>query len=440
MSETPAPDVVGVVVEQALGPGIDFERTRAGDLVGRRARRGGAWLGFDRAALAGSDDGTGRAVPVLVAVPSSTFPGARLEVGIVGGWCRDGRLVLVGAPPAAPPPLPAIARVVAGMDDGATWLGPAPAALEVLRARQRYRERESHARVRAGRAWLPGGILRPEAARFATPHSQAEYRLSRLPPRFLRGFEGLLDDEERLLYWVERRALLDVGVLGRLRRRDRRAALLALTDRQLLWIVDHTQPDQYLSDWGIDVELVPVERVVGTECTARGEEVTLRVETVAGPRSYRLPAELTAEVRVIRDLLHRFTPGAAGALPRRRYPLEPVAFDREAAERFGQGQDASTLHREALMRGDVLAFLFNPRRPGHRSREVLVLRPTAVELDATDRIVVGLAEVPAIELTLSPLIARVSFGPAVRIAYPGPLADRAASFVRLARRAVADIA
>ena len=45
-------------VEAALGPGVDFERAE-GELRGVRARAGGVWLGFDRAAVTETDDGRG---------------------------------------------------------------------------------------------------------------------------------------------------------------------------------------------------------------------------------------------------------------------------------------------------------------------------------------------------------------------------------------------
>jgi hypothetical protein len=432
--------LVTVEIEQALGPGIDFERDRGAVLVGRRVRAGGAWLGFDRGALVDSDDGLGRRVPVLVALPTSTFTGARLEVELCGGWSSKAGTILVGTPPGGPTPVPSLALIAGGLDERATWFDREAAALETLRAHQRYREREGHARISGGRAWHPFGALPPEVARFATPHSSAEYSLARLPPRFLRGLEGLLDDDERILYWIERPMLTDLGIVRRLRGRvDRRAALLALTDRQLLWIVDHAQPDRYLSDWGVDVESVPVERVLAGGCAERGESVELTVTTPAGIRRYGLPIELRDEVRVMRDLIERFAPDAAGSLPRRRYELEAIAFDPETAARFGQEADARRLRETALGADEVLAFLFAPRRPGHRLAAALILRPGGVELASADRrTALELGEVLAISLTLSPLVGRLSFGARVGISYPAPLVDRGSAFVRLARKAIAN--
>lgn len=433
--------LVTVDVEQALGPGVDFERGRGMALVGRRARTGGPWLGFDRAALVDSDDGLGRRVPVLVAVPASTFRGARIEAELIGCWGWGEARILVARVDGGPVPLPALARIAGGLGEDARWFDRDAAELEALRAHQRYRERESHTRISGGRAWHAVGELPPEVARFATPHSSAEYSLARLPPRFVRGLEGLLDDDERVLYWVERPMLNDVGLFRRLRQRvDRRAALLVLTDRQLLWIVDHAQPDRYLSDWGVDVELVPIERVLRSNCAERGDSVELTIAVSGGARRYALPIELRDEIRIMRDLIGRFTPPAAGSRPRRRYEVEAVAFDPETAARFRQQAEAQSLLARATRDGEVLAFVFSPRRPEQRSPAALILRPAVIELASTGRCTsLSLDDVTAVGLTLSPLVGRLSFGARFEMAYPAPLVATGAAFVRLARKAIANL-
>ncbi len=430
-----------VEVEQALGPGVDFEHDGHLGLLGRRARRVAPWPGLDRAALLDTDDGGGRRLPVLVAVPASTFAGARLAVELVGGW-RDGRrTVLLGRIRGAAMPLPAIARIAAGVPDAATWLDGDAARREAREAGRRHRERRAHARIMGGRAWQPAGALPPELARSATPHSRAEYRLSRLPPRFLRGLGGLLDDDERILYWIERPLLVDRSLVQRLRGdRDPRAALLVLTDRQLLWLVDHARPDRYLSDWGVDVELIPVERVRGAAVARSGDSLSLSVATVAGGRSYRLPVELDAEAGVMRDLLASFTPGAARSLPLRRYEVAAIAFDDEPAERYGQVPEARRLHALATASGEVTAALYSPARPGQRLPAMLLLRPSALELvvDEATHARIGLAEVVSIRLTLSPLVGEISIGSAIRVTYPAPISAGATAVVRLARRMLAN--
>lgn len=431
--------LVTVEIEQALGPGVDFIAEPGDPVVGHRARMGGVWLGFDRGALVGSDDGSGRRVPVLVASPVSTFDGARLRVELTGGWRTGGRTTLVGRVPGASMPIAAFALVVGGLDQRATPLDTAAAVEEARRARRRDRQRRSQDRIRDGRAWQPADLLPPERARFATPHSAAEYRLRRLPPRFVRGLEHLLDDDERVLYWVERPLARDVGIAQRLRGAgDRRAALLMLTDRQLLWMVDHARPDRYLSDWGVDIDLVPTERLQAVRESRRTTMVELTVSTTAGGRSYHLPAELADEVRLMGALLRRFLPGGP-PLPRRRYGLDPIAFDASIAAPFGQVAEARALLDAAVGDGEVLAFLFSPRRKGQRSPEALVLRPTSVEVVGGRRAArLALEGIASISLTLSPLVGRLSFGPGVAVTYPAPLAEHGAALTRLARRAIAD--
>jgi hypothetical protein len=402
--------------------------------------------------LLDTDDGHGRRLPILVAVPASTFTGARLSVELAGGWRERGRTVLLGRLEGTAVPPPDLARIAADVAPEATWLDPGEAGREARAAGRRYRERRAHARIMDGRAWQPAGALPPELARFATPHSAAEYRLTKLPPRFLRGLEGLLDDDERVLYWIERPVVADLGVVRRLRGDvDRRAALLALTDRQVLWLIDHARPDRYLSDWGVDVELIPVERVRGANIGLRGEEVCVTLTTQAGERVHRLPAELEAEARVMRDLLAAFTPAAARDLPLRRYTVAPIPFEAEPAERFAQASEARRAYESAAAMGEVVAALYSPARPGQRRPASLLLRPSELELvgggaprtgsrgrSPRAETVVPLGAVVSIRLTLSPMVGEISIDPGIRMAYPAPISDHATAFVRLARKVLAN--
>ncbi len=431
-----------VEVEQPLGPGLDFERDVHGQLLARRARAGGPWFGVDRAALVESDDGSGRALPVLVAVPVSTHVGARIEASLVGGWQDGARATLVAAVAEVSVPVRPVLAAVARVGPGAIWI-EADEAERIARAAQlRHRQRRSHARIVGGRAWDAPAGAPIELARFTTPHSAAEYRLSRLPPRFVRGLQDLLDDEERLLYSIERPAIVEAGLIDRIRGLDRRAALLALTDRQLLWVVDHAQPDQYLSDWGVDVELIPVERLLGTEMGAVDGQLELVVVTPVGQRRHRLPAELRPEIEVLRALAARFAPVPGSSRPRRFYPLERIPFDEEAAARFGEAQQARELLADVLADPEVLAVAYNPRRPGVAEPAALCVRRDAIELlDRRRKVRVELADVAALSITLSPLIARVAVigsGPRIEVSFPGPFADRVAALLRLARRALAN--
>ncbi len=427
-------------VDAALGPGLDYELID-NRLVGTRARPGGVWLGLDRAAVIESDDGAGRQLAAVVAVPASTFAGCRLRARLVGAWRDGGRLVVVAHVNGTPPPLPPLARLVAELPEDAIWLDGAAASEEVARAYRRYRERRAHARILGGKAWLGTGIA-VERSRFTTPHSSAEYRLDRLPPRYLRGLHGLLDDDERLLYAIERPELRDAGMVDRLVRRvDRRAALLALTDRQLLWAVDHADPDRYLQDWGVDVEVVPVERVERADL-APDAPATLVVATAASTTTYRLPDELASEASVMTRLLRRFTPPAAGARPRRVYQVPEVEPDAKALDAFGQAEDARLAVEAARAMRPIAAAFFDPRRTRVRRSSLLALDDAGIELRTGEQVErIGLDDVASLGITLSALVGRlVVTGRSSRIdlRFPAPLAGGAAAWLRSARRAVAN--
>ena len=160
-----------VEVEEAAGPGVELEPVgpRGGGLVVRRARRGGLWLGFDRAVVIDSDDGRGRALRVLVAVPGSTFAGCHIEARLWGALQAGQQTLLVATVADHPPPSEPIIRAAAGMPPEAVWREPEAAAVIAHDARVAYRERSSHARLTGGRAWRTPEGLPPEAARWNTP-------------------------------------------------------------------------------------------------------------------------------------------------------------------------------------------------------------------------------------------------------------------------------
>ena len=450
----PVPTIT-VEVEDALGPGLEIEVDAASHRpTARRYRPGGVWLGFDRATLVASDDGAGTALAVLVALPISSFRGCRMEVELVAALEDRGRVVLVAALPGTRVPPEPLVRAAAGLAPDAVLLPAAEAGRLAVAARRVYRERAGRARIVGGLAWRRPEGLPPEAARWNTPHSAAEYRLDRLPPRFVRGLEGLLDDDERLLYAVERPGDTDAGLLDRLRRPgERRAALLLLTDRQLLWLVDHADPGRYLMDWGVDAELIPVERLTGPvedpEPGTVGWSTDANAATAAGPaaaagasRTVRLAPELAAEARVMQAFIGRFA--ARPALhPVRRYPVVPLAPDPELAGRFGQADEAASVSRRLEERiGPLDAFLYSPRRQGQRQPAALGLGRESLAL-IRGRIVdtVAIGSLGAIKLAMSPLVGRIALrtpGRELTLTYPAPLGAVAAHLVRLTRRAWAN--
>ncbi len=425
-----------VEVTEPLGPGLDVEVGAEGSPVVVRARPGPAFPGFDRGFLVDSDDGSGRSVRAVVALPASSHRGCRIAVRWQGVVRDDQGPILVGDIEAGPAAAAqALRALVAG---GATEVGRADEAARLAHAaRLRFRERRAGRRIVGGRAWeLPDAGI--ERARFTTAHALPSYALSRLPPRYVRALERLLDPGERVLYAVERPFAGTGGVWRRAGIRDRRAAILALTDRQAAWVVDHADPDRFLSDWGVDATCVPVERLHRATATVAGRWATLRLETDAGCSEHRLPAELAAEVRVFAELAARFTPNAAGSLPRRTYADPGEEIDWSRMDAFGES--ASVRELAAGVGDRPLAVLPSPARPGHRRTCAWVLDWDGVAVvgrGAVER--VALDDIHAVSLVLSPLEGRAELlgRRPIRLDVPAPYADVAAAFARALRRRLA---
>lgn len=432
---------IPIDVEDALGPGVDIEfDLTSGRPVARRARNRGPWLGLDRGSVVDTDDGHGRRLPALIGLPASTFAGCRIEARVCGALSRaGGPPIIVTVVPGAELPVRPIVEAVARLESS-SWLDGAAAQRRVGEARSLFRERRARRRIVDGRAWSADASTSPFIDRFSTPHSLAEYSLAGLAPRFLRGLDGLLDADERVLYWVERPQLHDLSIVERVRGRiDRRAALLLLTDRQLLWLVDHAQPDVYLSDWGVDVEAVPIENLTSVAVAEADTTVSLEIETGRGTSAYALPSELGPEVHTAARLAERFLPRTGGWLPRRKYSIEPVEFDGDEPGIFGQEIEADRLRG---MVGEPLGFVFSPRRDGQRTAAGMAVDRGAVHLlSGSAQRTSALAGVHAVRLVLSPLIGRVAVvgGDApLELVFPATFSRSAANFVRLVRRLAAN--
>jgi len=439
----PAGPTVRVEVEEALGPGLDYrEDLGRGGVVVSGSRNGTLWLGVDRAFLVDSDDGRGRALPVLLALPSSSFVGARIDAELAGGYAEPSGSVLVARLPGAQLPVDPVLRAAGGVGPEARWLDARQATARAGAARRGFRERRSRGRITGGRAWLPPEGA-PEGA-LQGIYSHAERSLDRLPPRFLRGLEGMLDLDERLHYSIERPWLSEPSLLERARRRDRRSGLLLLTDREVLWLVDHANPDSYLSDWGVDAEMLPVEQLTGVRVQDGADALHLAFDTPAGSHRVTLPIELESDVRVFEALATRFLPDRNGDRLRRTYELKPVEFEEETADRFHQLAEARALEAEARRDArELLAFLYSPRREGQRQRLGLWLSPSEVGLlgPRSERLATG--DLTSAGISLSPLTARIRLragSRALSFPYPGPLAVHGVAFFRLLRRAWANAA
>ncbi len=438
--KAPAPHLVLVEVEEALGPGLDYARdTERGGIVVSGARGGSLWLGADRGFLVDSDDGHGRAMPVLIALPASSFPGARIDAELVGGYSEASGLVLVARLPGASLPIHAALRTVGRLSPGVAWIDARHAAERAAAARRAFRERRGRGRIVGGLAWRPPEGLSHDLLRAGGVYSKAERALDRLPPRFVRGLEGMLDPDERLHYSIERPWRSDAGLIGRVRRgRDHRSGLLLLTDRQILWLMDHSNPNSYLFDWGVDLDMVPVEQLTGVRVEDGRDGLRLVLETPGGRHHVALPVEMEADVRAFESLTSSFLPERNHDRMRRIYTAEAIDFVEETAERFHQLDEARTL-REAGRReaGELLAFVYSPRREGQSHPLGLWLSPSEVGVvgPKPERLAIG--ELRSVGILLSPLIARVSLrGPerTLTFTYPAPLAAHGAKLVRLLRR------
>jgi hypothetical protein len=435
-----SPRTFPVEVEEALGPGLEYAHDLDRGIYLTGVRQGGLWLGVDRGFLVDSDDGRGRRVPVLVALPSSSFPGARIEVELTGGFGGP-RDVLVGRAADVSVPIEPFLRTAGRLDGDARWVGATRAAAIATAARRAYRERKGRGRITGGRAWQPPQERSSLLASSAF-YSSAERSLDTLPPRYRRALDGLLDSGERIHYSVRRPWRLDSGLADRLRRGDRRSGLLLLTDREILWLVDHSNPDSYLSDWGVDVELLPIESLRRLSVESRRGEVRLAFEG-GGQLHVALPFELEAEGHAVATLAERFLPERNTSRLRRRYQTEPIAFAEETAARFGRLEEGLEMleaaRREA---GQVKAFLFSPRREGQRRSLGLWLAPDAIGLLGPKPARIPLASLTGVRMSLSPLSAAIAIRSAagtIGFPYPGSLTVHGAAFVKLLRSMWANV-
>jgi hypothetical protein len=84
-----------IEIDEPMGPGVEFDANVDGiGSTARRARVRGPWLGLDRGHLVDTDDGSGRAVPALIALAASGDEARRIVAGLDGeilGWLASPR-------------------------------------------------------------------------------------------------------------------------------------------------------------------------------------------------------------------------------------------------------------------------------------------------------------------------------------------------------------
>ncbi len=427
---------VWVQVEEPRGRGVDLAWEPGRGIVIAGTRDTASWLGLDRGSAEGTDAGDGSRLAAVVSLGASSSAGAWVQASVEGGLLHDGRLVVVLRGPGGGPPVAAIARVAAGTTPDARWLDARSTEREVRRSRERYRRRRSADRRVDQPAWLPKGMgtghVEPGV------HSSSERALATLQTRFVRGLQELLDDDERLLAWAGRDEVAASSMPWG--RKGTKAAVLVLTDRQVLWLVDHLQAGPVMTDWGVDGQLMPVEAIRAAELQPDG---ALRVAVADGwtVLGSQVP---DASLHAVYEPLRMFVEG--GAALRRHYRVDPRPFDCERLRPYGQSEEAEQrVRRVAAGTGEsMLAAFYAPRRERVPTATVLLLTTSAVHVD--DEVApraVGLAQLTDLRVTLSPLVGRIDLaaGPSsASVSFPWPLGDEATAFIRALRRAWANAA
>jgi hypothetical protein len=429
---------VWVRIEESGGPGLELTHEPGRGVVVSGVRRGVSWLGLDRGSIVETDVGDGSALAAVVALPHSAPSSSWLRAELAGAFQEGDRAVIITAMPGHRVPIPALVRVAARIGADVPQLTAPQAERLVTRSRHRYRRRRAAGRRTDQPAWLPSGI--GSGAIGGASYSRAERDLAKLPPRFVRGLADLLDDDERILASVERPAEPDAGLLP-WRRRERRAALLVLTDRQLVWLVDHVPPDRYLFDWGVDATLLALEALTAADATVVSG-LTLRIG--GGEVRFAVPAEARRDIVALMGRLAPFLPPNGGTAVRRHYPLQPLNFVTETLQPYRQADEAAArLGRlEASAGTKLLASFYAPRRERVRRAVAVALTEENVMVDDERGCrQLALSSLRSIDLALSPLIGRIALDAGAQRAsfsYPAPLGAPAAAFVRQLRRAWAN--
>jgi len=377
--------IVLVEVEEALGPGLDYGRDlEHGGIVVRGARGGGLWLGADRGSSSTPTTATVARCRSWLRCrrPASSGPGSTPSLSADFRAARASCSWRVCRAPRCPSmPFFGPSGVCRRTPRGST-----PDALRSvpLRHGARSGKRRGRGRITGGLAWRPPEGMSAEALRSGGVYSKAERSLDRLPPRFLRGLEGMLDPDERLHYSIERPWRSDAGLLTRVGGgRDHRSGLLLLTDREVLWLVDHTNPDSFLFDWGVDVDMVPIEQLTGVRVEDERDALRLVLQTQGGRTAWpcrsrwRRRSECSSHSHRASCQSAIANGCAASTRPR------PSSSSRKQPSGFASSTSADTPRggppRGGPPRGGSVARLrLQPRREGQRQALGLWLSPAEV--------------------------------------------------------------
>lgn len=346
----------------------------------------------------------GRPLPALVLVSRPFLPGCLLDVRVIGGVEEPSGAVGVVGVPAVDPAFAGLADVGDLSDEDREAL--ARLARELVdegaerRERQRWlladeaaevvREAQRAARIAVAANLAVGGspawqVLDPVLRKLrrtdeGDAHSEAEYSVMDLPPRFQRHVASCLLPEERLLHFVYRPEMTLDARLSLLRPRKLSDGLLVVTDRQVLWMTDALPPDSTLVDWGYLARSVPVERLRGARLIESGTQLRLEIEAEAdgGVETLALefPRASLDTCRSTATVLARFAPQLGCRALRRLYEATAVESDLALAEEMAGEDTARRLvaFAEASLAGEeIIAKASAPSSADRRHAAALMV-------------------------------------------------------------------
>jgi len=328
----------------------------------------------DLGAFVGTLANDGRPLAAILIVERPTMPDCLVEARLLGGVELPGREPRIVAVPHADPALAdvadcasltpetreAIERFVVetagellSPAEPLRWLGPEEAT-EVVREAQRAARVAVAANRKVGGApaWqaLDPMLRRLQRLGEGEAHSEAEYSVQDLPPRFQRHVADCLLPEERILHFVHRPEMAVDSRLSFLRPRKLNDGLLVATDRQVLWMTDALPPDSTLVDWGYLATSAPVEQVVAARLEESGPTLRLEVELQARRGSEVLAMEFSRSsleaCRHMASVLTRFAPTPDTRALLRLYEVKPATIDLGEASAMTEPEAANRL--EAL--------------------------------------------------------------------------------------------
>jgi inorganic pyrophosphatase len=306
--------------------------------------------GIERGAVLNTLSEEDGPLEALIVVASPTSKGCIVEARVVGGVAvstpEAGKLYLVGVPVVG-----SVRARVRRVDEllvaerqaiGAAaasehrqgplrWISCVEAEAVVREATKAYWENKAKTSgVRYAAAWKAHWLSgRRASGDEAEPHTWAEYLVPSLPFRFQGYVEELLLPDERLLFFVERPSFVRSGAWGLLRHQKLRQGLLAITDRQVMVMLDSLPPDSTMVAWGYIAKASAVERLTGAWLDSRDStcEIGFDLDAAGGAERYTMtfPVQHAEALQEGVSLLKGFARPPVSTVVRRLYDDNPPA-------------------------------------------------------------------------------------------------------------------